>query len=146
MKIIENLDLRKLREVFDFHYLRPEQLNEKEAICVELKNHAYENDWSLPRTIEGWVHVEAWFNNMVAGQTGRRGATRLQWRSDMGLPILLSSHSNYNSGSSMWFIPKVAIGGEPSWNIRFEFEYSKQEQSTLARLFAEKVKNKEVIK
>lgn len=137
MKIIETLDLRKLREVFDFHYLRPEELNEKEAVCVELKNHAYENDWSLPRTIEGWVYVEAWFDNMIAGQAGRRGATRLQWRPDMGLPILLDGHINSNNVSSMWFIPKVSIAGDPSWNIRFEFEYSKRGQPTLARLFAE---------
>lgn len=137
MKIIETevLNLRKLWEMFDFH--RPEELNEKEAVYVEVKNHSYESDWSLPQTIPGWIYIETWFDNMIAGEKGRFGATRLQWRPDMGLPILLDGHINSNNVSSMWFIPKVAIGGDPSWNIRFEFEYSKRGQSTLARLFAE---------
>jgi len=138
MKVIETLDLKKLWEVFDFHYLRPEELNEKEAAFVELKNHAYEDNWALPRTIAGWVYVEAWFDNMVAGQKGRHGATRLQWRPDMGLPILLDGYSNDNNGATLWFIPQVAIGGDSPWQIRLEIECAKRGQAALARLFAEK--------
>lgn len=140
MKIIETIDFRKIWEVFDFHYLRPEELNEKEAVYVELKNHAYENDWSLPEVIPGWMYAEAWFDNMIAGQKGRRGATRLQWRPDMGLPIKISGYSNSNHGATMWFIPKVHLGGNWTWNIRTEIEYAERGQPVFARLFAEKKK------
>src|SRR5690606_11889840 len=86
MKSIETLDIKKIWKMFDFHYLRPEKLSKKEALFVELKNHAYEDDWSLPEVIPGWIYAEAWFDNMIEGQKGRRGATRLQWRPDMGRP------------------------------------------------------------
>ena len=138
MKVIETLDLRKLWEVFDFHYLRPEELNEKEAVFMELKNHAYEDDWSLPRTITGWVYAAAWFDNMIEGQKGRRGATRLQWRPDMGLPIYLDGYHNENNGASLWFIPKVDLGGNWTWKIRTEIEYAERGQPSKCRLFAER--------
>ena len=135
MQIMEMLDIQKIWQMFDFY--RPEELNEKEAALVELKNYAYENDWSLPRTITGWVYCEAWFDNMVEGQPARRGATRLQWRPDMGLPLYLDGYDNSNNGATLWFIPQVAIGGDSPWNIRFEFEYSDRGNPAFARLFAE---------
>ena len=137
MKIIETIDFRKLWEVFDFHYSRPETLNEKEAIFVELKNYSYENNWSLPEVIPGWIYAEAWCDNMIEGQKGRRGATLLQWRPDMGRPIYMSGYSNSNNGASMWFVPKVSIGGDWPWKIRAEIEYTKRGQPEFARLFAE---------
>lgn len=138
MKVLNEINIFDFWEKFDFHYSRPETLSEKEAIYVEVKNPAHENDWSLPKTISGWIVVEAWFDNMVAGQKGRYGATRLQWRSDMGKPIFLSGHDNSNNGASMWFVPQVAIGGESPWQIRAEIKYNKRGQPESARLFAER--------
>lgn len=137
MQVTEMLDIQKIWQMFDFHYSNPKTLNKKEAAFITLKNHAYENNWALPRTIAGWVYVEAWFDNMVAGQPARRGATMLQWRPDMGLPIFLDGYDNSNNGATLWFIPQVAIGGDSPWNIRFEFEFSGRGNPAFARLFAE---------
>ena len=136
-EIIDTINIFGVWSVFDFNYSNPEELNEKDAIFVQLKNHAWERDWSLPRVIEGWLFVEGWFDNMIEGQKGRRGATRLQWRSDMGTPIYLAGYDNSNNGATMWFIPQVAIGGEWSWEVRAEIEYTKRGLPEFARLYAE---------
>lgn len=136
MKVMEKIDIKKLWESFNFR--RPEELNKKESIFIQLQNQAYESDWSLPRVVEGWIFIESWFDNMIAGQKGRYGATRLQWRPDMGKPIRIAITSNSNNGISMWFIPKVSIGGDWSWRIRVEVEYAKGGQPAFARLYAEK--------
>ena len=137
-EVIDIINIFDFWERFDFHYSRPETLSEKEAIFVTVRNQAYDNDWSLPRVIEGWLFAEAWFDNMVAGQKRRYGATRLQWRSDMGKPIFLSGHDNANNGASMWFVPKVAIGGDSPWQLRAEIKYNRRGQPESARLFAER--------
>lgn len=136
-EVLNQIDIFKFWERFDFNYLNPESLNEKESAYVEVRNQAYDQDWSLPRTVSGWIFIEAWFDNMVAGQKGRYGATRLQYRPDMGKPIFLSGHDNSNNGASMWFIPQVAIGGESPWQIRAEIRYNKRGQAEVAWLFAE---------
>lgn len=141
MKIIETIDFRKLWEVFDFHYLRPEELNEKEAVCVELKNHAYENDWSLPEVIPGWIYAEAWCDNMIEGQKGRRGATRLQWRPDMGRPIHLDSYANSNNGATIYFIPKVYVGGEYRYDIKIDIQYTSMGAAEYGKLYATEKEN-----
>ena len=134
---IDIIDIFDFWKKFDFHYLHPETLNEKEAEFIELKNHAWERDWSLPKKVEGWIFVEGWFSNMIEGQRGRYGATRLQYRPDMGKPIFLSGYDNSNNGASMWFIPQVSIGGDYSWQIRAEIQYTKRGLPEFARLYAE---------
>lgn len=136
-EVLDTINIFEVWERFDFHYLNPQELNEKESIYIELKNPAYESDWSLPKTISGWLFAEAWFNNMIEGQKGRFGSTRLQWRSDMGKPLFLSGHDNGNNGASLWFIPQVAIGGEWPWTIRAEIKYNRRGQPESAQLFAE---------
>lgn len=137
MKVMEALDIKKLWEKFDFNYRRPDKLNDHEAVFVRVKNYAYEGDWALPAYIEGWVCCTAWFNNMVAGQPGRRGATRLQWRPDMGKPMYLDGYNNDNHGANLWFVPKVHIGGNYAWQIRSEVKLD-QGLPALVRLFSEK--------
>lgn len=134
----ETINIKRIWEIFDFPYKKPEELSEQESVLVTVKNQSYENDWSLPEYIHGWIVLEAWFDNMVEGQPGRRGATRLQWRPDMGLPLYLDGYNNGNHGASLWFIPKLAIGGESPWQIRVELEFSDRGQPAFARLFAEK--------
>lgn len=141
MKIIETIDFRKIWEVFDFHYLHPETLNEKEAEFVELKNHAYEDDWTLPKTITGWIYVEAWFDNMIEGQKGNYGATRLQWRPDMGLPIEIDVYGNSNNGASMWFIPQVYVGGEYRYDIKIDIQYTPMGAAEYGKLYATEKEN-----
>lgn len=133
--MIEKIDIKKLWESFNFR--RPEELNEKSAVFVQLQNQAYENNWSLPRVVEGWIFIESWFNNMIAGQMGRYGATRLQWRPDMAAPIRIASYNNSNNGATIWFIPKTSIGGDWPWRIRAEVEYAKGGRPAFARLYAE---------
>ena len=134
----ETINIKKFWEMFAFTYNKPEKLSEQEAVLISVKNSAYNEDWSLPEYIEGWICCTAWFDNMVAGQPGRRGATRLQWRPDMGKPIILDGYHNDNHGANLWFVPKVHIGGNYAWQIRAEVEFSDRRQPTFARLFAEK--------
>mgnify|MGYP001438187103 CR=1 FL=1 len=137
-KVLDQIDIFKFWEMYDFSYLHPEVLNEKESAYIEVKNPAHAGDWSLPRTVSGWIFIEAWFDNMVAGQKGRYGATRLQYRPDMGQPIFLSGHDNSNNGASMWFIPHVAIGGDSPWQIQAEIKHNKRGQPEVAWLFAKR--------
>ena len=136
-QVFDAINISEMWETFNFPYARPEKLNERESLFIKLKNPAYANDWSLPEFIEGWLYIEGWLDNMIAGEKGRRGATRLQWRPDMGKPIYMSGYSNSNNGASMWFVPKVSIGGDWPWKIRAEIEYTKRGQPEFARLFAE---------
>lgn len=137
-QILNEINIFDFWEKFDFNYLNPESLNEKEAVYVRVKNQAYDNDWSLPRVIEGWVFIEAWFSNMIEGQKGKFGSTRLQYRADMGKPLYLSGHDNSNNGATMWFVPHVSIGGDWPWKIYAEIKYNKRGQPEFARLFAER--------
>lgn len=141
MKIIETIDFRKIWEVFDFHYSKPNQLNEKESLLIKLKNHAYDEDWSLPEFIEGWLHCEAWLDNMMAGEKGRRGATRLQWRPDMGRPIHLDSYANSNNGATIYFIPKVYVGGEYRYDIKIDIQYTPMGAAEYGKLYATEKEN-----
>ena len=134
---IETINIKRFWEMFAFPYNRPEKLSEQEALYISVKNSAYDEDWSLPEYVNGWLYAEAWFDNMVAGQPGRRGATRLQWRPDMGKPMYLDGYNNDNHGASLWFIPKVDLGGNSLWKIRAEIRLD-QGLPALARLFAEK--------
>lgn len=133
----ETINIKRIWKIFNVHHLRPEELNDQEAVFITIKNSAYESDWSLPEYIEGWVYCTAWFDNMVAGQPGRHGATRLQWRPDMGKPIILDGYNNDNHGASLWFVPKVDLGGNSLWTIRAETKLD-QGLPALVRLFAEK--------
>ena len=139
-QVFDAINISEMWETFNFPYARPEKLNERESLFIKLKNPAYTKDWSLPEFIHGWIYAEAWLDNMVAGEKGRRGATRLQWRPDMGLPIPIDRYTNSNNGGALWFIPQVAIGGDSPWQIRVEIEYTKRGQPEFARLFAEKKK------
>lgn len=136
-EILDTINIFEMWERFDFHYLNPQELNEKEAAYIEVKNPSYEDNWALPRTITGWVYCEAWFSNMIEGQPGRQGATRLQWRPTMGKPIFLSGYDNSNNGASMWFVPEIGFGGDSPWRIRAEVKYNRRGQPESARLFAE---------
>lgn len=142
-QVFDAINISEMWETFNFPYARPEKLNERESLFIKLKNPAYTKDWSLPEFIHGWIYAEAWLDNMVAGEKGRRGATRLQWRPDMGLPIPIDRYTNSNNGGALWFIPQVAIGGNWQWDIKVEIEYTKRGQPTLARLFAEMTNEKE---
>ncbi|MFS8652827.1 MAG: hypothetical protein FWJ66_13110 [Caldibacillus sp.] len=137
MKVLNEINIFEMWEKLDFHYLNPQELNEKEAIYIELKNSAHDQNWALPRTITGWIVVEAWFSNMIEGQAGSYGITRLPWRPTMGLPICLAGYDNSNNGARMWFIPETALGGESPWRIRAEIKYNKRGQEESAKLFAE---------
>src|SRR5690606_13161826 len=112
----------------------------REFLFIRLNNPAYTKDWSLPEFIEWWLYIVGWLDNMIAGVKGRRGASRLQWRPAIGLPIKIDGYSNSNNGASMWFIPKVNIGGDSLLKIRVEPEYTKRGQPSKCRLFAEKKK------
>ena len=139
-QVFDAINISEMWETFNFPYARPEKLNERESLFIKLKNPAYTKDWSLPEFIEGWLYIEGWLDNMIAGQKGRRGATRLQWRPDMGKPIRIASYSNSNNGAAMWFVPKVDIGGDSLWDIRVEIEFAERGQLEFVRLFAEKKK------
>ena len=136
-EVLDTINIKKLWEIINFPYNSPDKLNDHEAVFVRVKNSSYDNNWALPEYIEGWVYCTAWFDNMVAGQSGRRGATRLQWRPDMGKPIYLDGYNNDNHGASLWFVPKVHIGGNWLWTIRAETKLD-QGLPALVRLFAEK--------
>lgn len=132
----ETINIKKVWKIFNFPYNKPEELNDQEALFISVKNQSYNEDWSLPEYVNGWLYAETWFNNMVAGQSGRRGATRLQWRPDMGKPIYLDGYNNDNNGASLWFIPKVDIGGNSLWTIRAETKFD-QGLPAIVQLFAE---------
>src|SRR5690606_7090016 len=137
MKVLNEINIFHFWEEFDFHYLHPETLNKKESAYIEVKNPAYNDNWALPKTITGWIVIEGWFSNMIEGQKGSYGITRLQWRPTMGLPICLAGYDNANNGARMWFVPETALGGEWSYKIRAEIKYNKRGQEESARLFAE---------
>lgn len=136
-EVLDTINIKKLWEKFDFNDKKPDKLNEQESLFISVKNSSYDHDWSLPESIEGWVYCTAWFDHMVSGQPGRRGATRLQQRPDMGKPIILDGYNNDNHGASMWFVPKVDLGGNYAWQIRSEVKLD-QGLPALVRLFAEK--------
>lgn len=136
-KVLDEINIFEMWERFDFHYLKPQTLNDKEAAYVEVKNMSYDQNWALPKTITGWIVIEGWFSNMIEGQKGSYGITRLQWSPTMGKPIILSSYDNSNNGGRMWFVPETALGGEEPYKIRAEIKYNKRAQPESARLFAE---------
>ena len=138
MKVLNEINIFEMWERFDFHYLKPQTLNDKEAAYIEVKNQAYDQNWALPKTITGWVYCEAWFSNMIEGQKGRFGATRLQYSPNMGKPIYLSGYDNSNNGASLWFVPEVSPGGDSPYKIRAEIKYTKRGIPESAKLFAER--------
>lgn len=133
---MEVVNLEKVWGYFKFNYLYPDQLNEIEAMPVELKNYAIEEDWEdilpgTPKTLKGWFYCHAWFNNMIEGVKGRRGFSKLQYRHDMGKPVEIDGYSNSNNGAVIYFIPKVYVGGDFNYEIKFEIDY----QNKTAKLY-----------
>ena len=138
MKVLNEIDIFHFWEELDFHYLKPETLNKKESIYIEVKNMAYDDNWALPKTVTGWIVIEGWFSNMIEGQSGSYGITRLQWLPTMGKPIYLSGYDNSNNGARMWFVPETSLGGDSPYKIRAEIKYTKRGIPESAKLFAER--------
>lgn len=125
--VLDVIDIRRVWEYFDFNSFYPDQLNEIEAMPIELKNHAIEEDWeniapATPKSLKGWLYCHAWFNNMIEGVPGRKGYSKLQYRHDMGKPIEVDGYANSNNGAIVYFIPKVYVGGEYRYKITFKKE------------------------
>ena len=133
IKVLEVVDIKKLWEHFDFNYFYPEELNEINALEVEIKNFAKEEDWAIsaPNTLKGWFYCHAWFNNMIEGVKGRSGFSKLQYRLDMVKPVEIDGYSNSNNGAVIYFIPKVYVGGDFNYEIKFEIDH----QNKTAKLY-----------
>src|SRR5690606_39869070 len=91
MKVLNEINIFHFWEEFDFHYMHPETLSEKESAYIEVKNPAYDDNWALPKTITGWIVIEGWFSNMIEGQKGRseEHTSELQSRENLVCRLLL---------------------------------------------------------